>query len=201
MQLGLAEVAAVAGVGAVALAVHLVRRGVSSRTPERARRSRAPGSRSHLRQRVGVAGGRDDPVGAERAHRRREQERAVGAAAEGDQHRPAARAGRASSAASRRSSRCSSSQAGNSSRASRTTWVPAATQLLAGAAAGEHRDAERPGRQGALDVVHVVADVDRGALARAAPSPCRRPTPSPRGGRRRGRGGRRAAGRWRRTCR
>ena len=38
-------------------------------------------------------------------------------------------------------------------------------QLLAGAAAGEHRDADGAGGQRALDVVHVVADVDRGALA------------------------------------
>ena len=43
--------------------------------------------------------------------------------------------------------------------------MPAATQLLAGAAAGEHRDAERAGGQRALDVVDVVADVDRRALA------------------------------------
>ena len=38
-------------------------------------------------------------------------------------------------------------------------------QLLAGAAAGQHRDAERAGGERALDVVDVVADVDRGALA------------------------------------
>ena len=38
-------------------------------------------------------------------------------------------------------------------------------QLLAGAAAGEHRDADGAGSQGAFDVVDVVADVDRGALA------------------------------------
>ena len=43
--------------------------------------------------------------------------------------------------------------------------MPAASQLLAGAAAGQHRDAQRAGGQRALDVVDVVADVDRGALA------------------------------------
>ncbi len=37
-------------------------------------------------------------------------------------------------------------------------------QLVAGAAAGEHRDAHDAGGQRPLDVVHVVADVDRGAL-------------------------------------
>ena len=37
-------------------------------------------------------------------------------------------------------------------------------QLLAGAAAGQHRDADDARSQGALDVVDVVTDVDRGAL-------------------------------------
>ena len=52
--------------------------------------------------------------------------------------------------------------------------VPAASSSSRRAAAGEHRDADGIGGERALDVVHVVADVDRGALARstsALPTP------------------------------
>ncbi len=42
---------------------------------------------------------------------------------------------------------------------------PGVLELLAGAAAGQHADAQHAGRAGAIDVVHVVADVDADALA------------------------------------
>ena len=75
------------------------------------------------------------------------------------------------------SSTCASSQAGNSVRSRSTTSVPGVAQLLLGAAAGQHRDAERSGRAGALDVVHVVADVDRRAVLGQHRPPCRPPRP------------------------
>ena len=42
---------------------------------------------------------------------------------------------------------------------------PGLLELLAGAAAGQHADAQHAGGAGAVDVVHVVADVDADALA------------------------------------
>ena len=68
-------------------------------------------------------------------------------------------------------------------------------ELLAGAAAGQHGDADRARRERTLDVVDVVADVDRCTPSRRSPRPCRHPRPTPRGGRRRTPGGRGAAAR------
>ena len=70
-----------------------------------------------------------------------------------------------SSAASRVVRRCSASQPGNVDEVVEHGVRAGVEQLLAGAAAGEHRDAGGAGGQGALDVVDVVADVDRHALA------------------------------------
>ena len=107
----------------------------------------------------------DDVVGPERADGGGEQQRAVGAAAEGDQHRAELAQVAPRAAASRRSSTCSSSQAGNSARSSRTTWVPASSSSSRVQPPVSTETLMRAGGQRALDVVDVVADVDRGALA------------------------------------
>ena len=138
-------------------------RGVSTSTPERLRevagRVALDGG-----QRVGVAGAGDDVVGPEGAYGGGEQQRTVGAPAEGDQHgaelaQPLLEGGEP--------------QVEDVLVEPGRELVEAVEhdvgagreQLLAGAAAGEHRDADDAGGQGALDVVDVVADVDRGALA------------------------------------
>ena len=187
-QLGLAEVAALAGVGAVALAVHLVR--VRGEQLD-AERGRELAGRVALdgRQRVGVAGAGDDVVRAERAYGGREQQRAVGTAAEGDEHgaelaQPLLEGGEP------QVEDVLVEPGRELVEAVEHDMGAGREQLLAGAAAGEHGDADDAGSEGTFDVVDVVADVDRSALARQARRPCRRPRPCPRGGRRRRRGGR-----------
>ena len=107
---------------------------------------------------------RDHVLRPERADGRREQERAVRSPAERDQHRAAAaevllERGEAGG------QQVLGEPVGERRQVVEDDVGAGVEQLLAGAAAGEHRDAGRAGGQGALDVVDVVADVDRDALA------------------------------------
>ena len=177
-QLGLAEEAAVAAVGAVALALHLVGLGREQLDAE-------PGGEVagrvalDLGQRVAVAGRGHDAVGPERTDRRREQERAVRAAAVGDHDAPP----RLEVALQRLEPGLQQvlvEPRGELRQALEHHVGPGVLELLAGAAAGQHADAQHAGRAGAVDVVHVVADVDarrpRAGAPRALPTPQTQPS-------------------------
>jgi hypothetical protein len=163
-QLGLAEVAAVTGVRAVALALHLVRRRRehphSEVLGERARRRPLA-----LRQRPGVGGRGADVLRPEGAHGRCEQEGAVRPAAVGDQQRaPGAEV--LLEHVEPQPQDVVVEPPGELGQVLQHDVGARVPQLLLGAPSGEHRDAERVGGAGALDVVDVVAHVDGGAVLR-----------------------------------
>ena len=193
-QLGLAEVAAVAGVGAVALAAHLVGR---RRHVPHAEVGGEPRPRRRARPPAGWATPRSPAttsLGAERADRGREQERRVGAAGERDDHRARGRPASSARSSSRRSQHVAV-QPGREARcrSSSTTSAPGRPQLVGRDRPGRHADGDRTRGARTLDVADVVADVDgRAVLAQrlallpgpTASRPARRP---------RGRGARGAA--------
>ena len=160
-QLGLAEVAAVPGVGPVALALHLV--GLRGEHPHPQPVGQLPGRGPlALRQRVGVGRGGTDVRRPERAHRRREQERTVRASAVGDQQGPV----RHQLGLQRRQpvvQDVAVEPGGQLGQVAQHDVGAGVVQLLLGAAPGQHRDAERARGARGPDALDVAADVDGGA--------------------------------------